>query len=504
MGKHYITPKALSEYVNFLQHVQHSRVVNFIIWVLERIAQVLGYPIYIGLPEELAELKEKPEALRAMRIVKRLQQAGYISSSNFYTSGYPDEPPSKLLIHTLRQTAGIGWNGKAAHTSDFSYLQWPALGEAVERYCLQHTFYREKELVFSSYASLNKPKADIFNISGFSKEEKSNNKSSNTLDYDTHSKFLWVPAVDAISRNTVYAPWQWFSFAKISSILHKENSQTDNEPLLSPPISSGAAAGQNKQDAILTGLLEVIERDAFMIYWLQQLGAHRIDLTTIVNKEVQSLIKLATDYHLELHVLYLETDAPVHTLCLVILDKTGCSQAVSVDAKSGFDVISIIADLLQDQLAQHGALHEHWEYNPDLRNVPVSELCLQERMLYWHRPERLEDISTFISGPYYSIDELPSYNVEADTEARLQHLYSWCKKNKYPVYYREIISPELKRLTEGMSVVTVRVPNLQPLYVKEKLKATGGSRLQAVPVSVGYQSQYGPDSGYCKIPSPFV
>ena len=68
------------------------------------------------------------------------------------------------------------------------------------------------------------------------------------------------------------------------------------------PISTGLACGSNLAPAIYKAILEVIERDAFMIMWQNQLPCTRIDLTTVDDPFIQSLLK-------ELEVLPVECQA---------------------------------------------------------------------------------------------------------------------------------------------------------------------------------------------------
>jgi len=503
MEQKYISPQDLEEYAAAMMYVQQPRLVRFLGWVLKRVSFVLGYPVYIALPQEIINMKDSPEQLRALRIVKKLQQEGYITQSYYLTSQQSDYPLSQILIHEIKTAVqDIGWSGKAAHLTSREYLQWPALGEALERYSLQSPYSTPGELLSSSYAKLKKPKADIFTLTSFSDAERQQTYNDCSLQYDDQSIFVWARAKDALTGKTVYAPWQWFSFQHIHKIIGGQSAKI--EPLLSPPITTGAAAGQTLTDALYVALLEIIERDAFMIYWHQQLPARRIDVSTIENPELQQLLTLAVKYQLELHVLYLETDAPVHTVCLVVLDRTGIGQAVSIDSKSGFDITAVIVDLLQDQLAQKESLDNIWHFNKELQNTPPEKLGLVERILYWHKPERLDDIAYFISGEICTLNDLPSFQVGDSKTEQLEYLYDWFRKKNYPVYYKEIITPELKRLTEGVSVVMVRVPQMQPLYVGERFKATGGARLKEVARSLGYTSDKHQSGNYCTIPSPFI
>lgn len=55
------------------------------------------------------------------------------------------------------------------------------------------------------------------------------------------------------------------------------------------PTSSGLAAAPNAQQALLSAILELIERDALMVTWLHGLSGHRIELPDDYQKEVSAL-----------------------------------------------------------------------------------------------------------------------------------------------------------------------------------------------------------------------
>lgn len=499
MRYQYIKPDELSHYSKILTHVESRFVLRLVVGFLKRIRHLLGFPLYVRLPDEVVQNQNHPEQLRALRVVKRLQQSGYIEDSKYLTNHFPDEPSACILIHTLTKDHGFGWSGKAAHTSDKSYLLWPALGEAVERYSLRDSYSQPGDLIRVSYKELKRAKVDIFALASFTTNERQQSTAPYRLDFTTDDQFTWVPVNQVGSTKKIYAPWQWFSFSHLTNEVRAKKS----EALLTPPITTGAAAGQTMERATLAGLLEVIERDAFIIYWLQQVQAKQINIDAIENTEIQELVQLAKDYRLELHILYLQTDVPVHTISLVMLDRSSIGPAVTVGAKTGFDLTTMIIDVLQDQLAQRGLVYNMKETYPDMVAVPTQELTHISRMIYWQNPERIQDIEHFLVGDICAIEDLPVYQVTADTVSRLSHLYSWFSEKEYPIYYREIISPELKDLCEGLSVVVVKVPDMQPLYLEEQLKATGGTRLQSVPKVLGLSTWYDAHGSYFTTPHPF-
>jgi ribosomal protein S12 methylthiotransferase accessory factor len=86
-----------------------------------------------------------------------------------------------------------------------------------------------------------------------------------------------------------------------------------DEPILNPLTSNGMAGHFSRDEAILAGLKELIQRDAFLIYWLNNLTPRHIDVSGIVDPQFQRLLAYARAYRTDLYFLDLETDLPVPT-----------------------------------------------------------------------------------------------------------------------------------------------------------------------------------------------
>ena len=83
------------------------------------------------------------------------------------------------------------------------------------------------------------------------------------------------------------------------------------EPTMDYPLLSGFAAGASKESAVLSALLEVIERDSFMIAWANQLALQPADLND--NGPLAALRDVFSKVQIEVRVglLQLDLGAPV-------------------------------------------------------------------------------------------------------------------------------------------------------------------------------------------------
>ena len=498
-----VQPDRLTNFRELFPRLLNQRVLQFFIGILNRLTRVIGYPIVILLPREMLEYEDDDQdSLRAFRISKTLQKNGLMVSMETTHHMYADEPPGHVTI-AKTSSGGFGSNGKGAHLFDASKTLWPALAEAVERFCLRNPGIQDSEYCDRSWNALNKPKVDIFNVAGLDEKIRNKTHPHFNLKYDQNTVFRWIPATDLITNKTIYAPLQWFSFKHTRSQVNKALNPKASEPLLSIPISTGAAAGQSETEAVLKGLFEVIERDAFIIYWLNQIPAKRIALTSLKEERFSEIRSIIDDYKLEVHLLYLQTDIPIHTLCIVVVDRTGVGPAVTVGAVTGRNVSDAAYSLLQDTLSQRGSFRGLRDENADSPKKQAVQLGHKSRILHWSEPEEISHIEPFVSGKLTDLKDLPTYDYTGNDKEDLQSILKFFADKDYQVVYRKLISSELEKITEGLSVVMVKAPQLQPLYLDESLRSIGGSRLREVPAYLGYPVNESETDPFSTTPHPF-
>ncbi|MCH8325950.1 MAG: hypothetical protein IIB83_05235, partial [Bacteroidetes bacterium] len=110
------------------------------------------------------------------------------------------------------------------------------------------------------------------------------------------------------------------------------------------------------------------------------------------------------------------------------------------------------------------------------------------RLLYWCPKEKIKNILFWTSGSVKNYDEFPKYKIFDKKKEQLENLLEFFRENKYQVIYKEILEKKIRGKLDGMAVVMVKSPQLQPLYLKESLPAFGGKRIKEVPLKIGVKS----------------
>lgn len=301
----------------------------------------------------------------------------------------------------------------------------------------------------------------------------------------------WARAKDLVTGRTVFVPAQSIS----ATGLHKLHGQ----PIMKEIITTGLATGQTEQSAILGGILEVLERDAFMITWLNQLSGMRIDLNTLSleNDEYAELLALCKTYRYDVVVTRMVTDAPVHAVCATIWNKgrTGPRVAIGLGADQFLDKACIHA--VAEGLRIAGMIRFDWKTRKDNPNeISPAAAKHNERAPYWSMTDRYSRLQFLVQG---SPDVITLGGWEHDTEtAYLERIIEWAKVHDYGIY-----AADLGRSRKNVSpwhVFSIIMPQMQPMHLSEHLQNVTGARLSSVPQKMGYESR----EPFSSEPHPFV
>lgn len=445
--------------------------------ILQKLEKIMRGSLYFH-PSTPELLEENSKYAHALAILKKLKKYGIVRTIKEITNRYPDEPNGYVFQVTLAGERRVGFGGSGRHMFDRTRALWAATGEAIERWSLEH-FYPENEIIESSYADLKKSKLNIFSLTSFSKKLKREDHPKYNLEFDQHTKFKWIPAYSITENKKIYAPLQLFSFKQTASLI-KKGGEDSPEPLLVPIISTGAATGQNIEQALVHGILENIERDAFMLHWLYQITPTQIDPDTIPHPDIRRLSQHVERYRFESYLLYLKTDMPGHTVLNVLLDRSGVGPAVCVNAKTSFDLEEAACVALSEGLAVRKLRRQFLEYHSNKKTFDPKKLDHSERLLYWSYTNRIPDIMPFLKGKREHFNTFPIFSERnMNYEERLLALSSFFKKRNMKIVSREIIDPILKKNLGGsITTVMVRIPELQPLHLREVLPAFSKKRLE--------------------------
>ncbi|NJN55161.1 MAG: YcaO-like family protein [Anaerolineae bacterium] len=122
----------------------------------------------------------------------------------------------------------------------------------------------------------------------------------------------WTPLWSLTHQTTKYLPTAFLYFGSFS-----------NKVSTTPACSNGLAAGNNLEEAILQGFMELVERDSVSIWWYNRLRRPAIDLHSFPNPYIHQLVEYYRSIGRELWALDVTHDMGIPTFAAISRDVKG-------------------------------------------------------------------------------------------------------------------------------------------------------------------------------------
>lgn len=361
------------------------------------------------------------------------------------------------------------------------------LGETLERYCLDN--FNERDFITGSISDLHVPFLDPTRVISFS-EQQLKNKHFNKFIIKDASIFRWVHGYSLFLKKKILVPAQ---------LVFTSYQPIKNEPWILLPISTGAATGITLEGGLYRGICEIIERDAFMISYLNKLPSPLIDLQSIKNKVIANILSILNRYRLEVFVVDITSDLQIPAFASLLLDRTGLGPAVSVGLKAGLNEEETIIGAIEESLMVRSWIRDIFMYTETKMKIPNTIETVEDRACFWFKPESIEYLDFWLKhGRRKKLESRKAL----DEHNEFHQAITLLKKAGIDIFYVDITQPKMKKF--GFTVVKVIIPQLHPFYLEEKYPYLGGNRLYDVSVKLGFQSSPHHENQLNKIPHPFL
>jgi thiazole/oxazole-forming peptide maturase SagD family component len=250
------------------------------------------------------------------------------------------------------------------------------------------------------------------------------------------------------------------------------------------PISTGLAAACTRSEAILAGLLEVIERDSFVIFWENRLPCPTIDLDRIPSvAPLPTLVWRLREAGLRLRVKLTTTDLAVPAMVVMAIDELD-DPPVAFSARANLDPVVCLLRCLEE-LEQVRASVKAISAEKGIPESVESVRAMEDHFTFWARNDRLPLLSFIDDGPTVRLPP-PSPRPARPWEA-VQTLVAALDARGYEVIAFDLTPIDLAEC--GFRVLRVVVPGLQPVTFGLDFRHRGGRRLYQAPVAMGMRSQ---------------
>lgn len=384
----------------------------------------------------------------------------------------PGEPPVMVIQARYPRSANrsgkkIRWEAGSGTGLSASEALVPALVEALERRAASSV--DRDRLKIATAAELGEYALPLESLPKCSDREMRSRRcglSKPVMD----QPMRWIEGTSLLTGRNIAIP---------HSLVYLRTDPLAPHERLQVPISTGLAAHNNLARAISCALLEVIERDALSIMWLQRIPGVRVDPFAREDWELEWLKQRSA--RLEYHFWEISTDLPVSVVC--------CLRR-SPDHETAHSLMTCAASLDIGAALTKAA-----------RDISARAIGFRsERSL----PANLEDFTRLHHGATYMAAKIrskafdfmfgskgDSHDTKVDwpqlkqntPEEELGYLMGALRERGLDAYAVDLTTPEAA--TVGVSVVRVLVPGLQPLPYVYAARYLGHPRLYQVPRLLG-------------------
>ncbi|MGE7842063.1 YcaO-like family protein [Lysinibacillus sp. NPDC093712] len=342
-------------------------------------------------------------------------------------------------------------NGEHHHLSSGSgfsisreHAKSAAIGESVERYCANQ--FNMKDIYIGKYADISHQALNPTLITRYTNDQ----YKINTMykEVDVNEPRAWVEAKDVVDNKKILVPFELIFLTTPPSHLP-----------LRDLISTGLACGQNLEKAILSGINECIERDAFVKFWLLGCVRGEIDLNTVHNEYVKRLLELAENSNLQLRVYDISTDLEVPTILTVV--KVKGNAGFYLGCASSLEYLHAIRKSIEEGLGGFSIYYElikHYK-EPIPKKLDLTS-NLDDHPLYYLAGNNDEILLQLLPNSIRKIAVEDRSVQFTDTVERINRL-------GHKIYYSEITTEDVKQM--GLSVVRVIIPTLCFLSINDPL-----------------------------------
>ncbi|MGW5064602.1 TOMM precursor leader peptide-binding protein [Streptomyces cyaneofuscatus] len=276
--------------------------------------------------------------------------------------------------------------------------------------------------------------------------------------------------------------------------------------------SNGCATGGSLEEAILFGLLELVERDAFLLAWYGRARLTAIDLTTATTPAVRSMLDRAALHGYDVHAFDTRMDLAVPVVTALAVRRDGGHGTLSFSAAAGFDP----ADTVEAALSEVLTYIPHLPYQVAERRTELESmerdfskvLHLKDHAQLYGLPSMVRHAAEYLEPEAV----LPLEEVFADWQPLrprtgdllddLRCLRDQLTGAGYDVIAVDQTTPEQHRM--GLHTVSTTVPGLLPLdFGWTRQRALHMPRLRTALRAAGRRADDLPEAEIKAVPHPF-
>lgn len=267
------------------------------------------------------------------------------------------------------------------------------------------------------------------------------------------------------------------------------------------PIISGYSSHSTLEEAIYGALMEVIERDAFMIAWANQLRLPRLAIDGATEGEIGEYLAAFAARGIEVRCVAATLDLGAPAVIAMARSRQDGDPSSVVSAAADTDLAAACRKALKELSANRLSVRHELAGAGGALPQPDPQLVIDERAHGLLFARRDMDSSLDIWWESGNRIELPPASQPAGITSRLRGCIDVSMRAGLEVVVVDLTAPAMQSL--GLRTVKVLVPGAYPMNFDGRFPHFGGRRMTAAPVAAGLRETPLAVEQLCTIPHPF-
>ena len=422
---------------------------------------------YTGIVTAVGELAAAPHDARLVKVASRVADAALLTGADVeYRSG--GSAPSRDLALAA------------------------ALGEAAERYSASYVPVRGVRLATARELGPAAVPPERFALFA---EHQYDAPSFPFRRFTRHARVRWVEGFSIPDGSSAWLPVQLV-------YLPWRTPRDSGEEAIAYSTSNGMACGCTLEEAVLSGLLELVERDAFMVAWASRLSLPRLDWSG--HRELAAHDRR---YFRPSGLAYAAVDLSpllsVPTVLGVVRDESGRGAALGVGAAAAVT----IEDAWRRALAEAFAVRS-WAEAMRVAGAPrafasdYSDIASFDDHVEFYASAEHAELTRFLDASAEMRDVRTVEPVEGeDVKEWIEALARRLEARRSSAYAVEITAADVR--AAGLRVAKVVAPELCALDVTHEGRFLGGQRLYRAAFEAGLRARPLAPGELNPLPHPF-
>lgn len=450
-------------------------------------------PVCGQLPDDSAngariKLKQSPKIsmdnyrCRSMDALKKVLAKDYLDQkTGFMNSKMKDlVPPFADVVINLPLL--VGDEGVAGRTHSYALSESTAILEGLERYC-GLAAHGKRTVVHDTFRNLEGNALNPIKV-GIHAQEQYAQPGFPFHPFNPDRSINWVWGYSFLEERPILVPelLAYYSLGCGDGFVYE--------------TSNGCALGGSLEEAIFHGIMEVVERDSFLMAWYAQLTLPRLDPYSVNDQELQLMIervRAVAGYDLHFYNSTMENGIP----SIMAIAKNRKQKGLNLICAAGahLDPLKAVKSAIHELAAMMMTLDDKFEENQEelLRMLQDPSLVrkMDDHGLLYGMPQAEERLQFLLdeNRPLRKFDDEFKWKTKhTDLTEDLQDILTVFRDLNLDVIVVDQTTSETIR--NGLHCVKVLIPGMLPMTFGHHLtRVTGLERVLRVPMELGYTSQ---------------